>query len=68
MPSAACFFSEFLGAAVLLLVVMATVDKQNAAPPGNLFPLVIFLVILGIGAALGMETGNTCLHSAEALY
>lgn len=67
MPNVACFFSEFLGTAVLLLVVMATVDKQNAAPPGNLFPLVIFLVILAIGSALGMETGNSCLHSAEVL-
>ncbi|KAF8345029.1 aquaporin-like protein [Amanita rubescens] len=57
MPNVACFFSEFLGTAVLLLVVMATVDKHNAAPPGNLFPLVIFLVILAIGSALGMETG-----------
>ncbi|KAF8334403.1 aquaporin-like protein [Amanita rubescens] len=57
VPSASCFFSEFLGTAMLLVVVMATVDKQNAAPPGNLFPLVIFLVILAIGTALGMETG-----------
>jgi aquaglyceroporin related protein len=54
---------------MLVLVVMATVDKQNAAPPGNLFPLVIFLVVLAIGASLGMETGNNCLlHPPEALY
>ncbi len=53
---------------MLLVVVMATIDKNNAAPPGNLFPLVIFLVILALGTALGMETGNTCLRSAEVLY
>ncbi|KAF8639161.1 hypothetical protein AX17_001649 [Amanita inopinata Kibby_2008] len=57
MTSVSCFFSEFLAAAVLMLVVLGTIDKYNAPPPTGLFPLVIFLVILGIGNALGMETG-----------
>ncbi|KAF5392902.1 hypothetical protein D9757_001001 [Collybiopsis confluens] len=56
MTNVSCFFSEFLGTAVLIIVVFAVIDKPNAPPPG-LLPLVIFLLILGIGACLGMETG-----------
>jgi len=56
MTSVSCFFSEFLATAVLVLVVFAVIDKHNAPPPG-LLPLVIFILILGIGASLGMETG-----------
>jgi len=58
MTPVSCFFSEFLATAVMMLVVLATIDKHNSPPPNGLFPLVIFLLILGIGAALGMETGN----------
>ncbi|PFH53456.1 hypothetical protein AMATHDRAFT_73290 [Amanita thiersii Skay4041] len=57
MTAVSCFFSEFLASAVLMIVVLATIDKHNSPPPNGLFPLVIFIVILGIGAALGMETG-----------
>jgi len=57
MTSVSCFFSEFLATAVMMVVVLATIDKHNSPPPNGLFPLVIFLLILGIGAALGMETG-----------
>ncbi|KAF8741061.1 hypothetical protein AX14_005964 [Amanita brunnescens Koide BX004] len=57
MTAVSCFFSEFLATALMMLVVLATIDKHNSPPPNGLFPLVIFLLILGIGAALGMETG-----------
>ncbi|KAK2460762.1 hypothetical protein APHAL10511_007232 [Amanita phalloides] len=57
LTAVSCFFSEFLATAVMMLVVLATIDKHNAPPPNGLFPLVIFLLILGIGASLGMETG-----------
>jgi len=56
MTAATCFFSEFLGTAVLAFVIMAATDKNNAAPPIGLLPLVLFLSLLGLGAALGMQT------------
>jgi len=53
---AACFFSEFLGTAVLLIGTLAALDKGNGPPPVGLVPLVIFLIFLGEGLALGMQT------------
>jgi aquaglyceroporin related protein len=58
MTSVSAFFSEFLGAAVLVSLVFAMTDKKNMAPPQGLAPLYLFILILGIGAALGMETGE----------
>jgi len=57
MTSVSCFFSEFIGTAVLLIVVLAMNDRNNLAVPAGLPPLVLFFLILGIGASLGMETG-----------
>ncbi|KAG6860167.1 hypothetical protein C0995_014839 [Termitomyces sp. Mi166 len=57
MTHVSCFFSEFLTTAVLVIMVLATTDARNAPPPSGLLPLVLFLLILGIGVALGLETG-----------
>ncbi|KAH9173045.1 major intrinsic protein superfamily membrane channel protein [Lactarius sanguifluus] len=57
VSSANCFFDEFIGAFILVFVVFAISDKQNTALHPSLVPLVIFFVILGIGAAFGMQTG-----------
>ena len=43
-----------------MVMILAATDKRNLPPPTGLLPLVLFLVILGIGVALGMETG-VCL-------
>ncbi|KAF5341434.1 hypothetical protein D9758_014749 [Tetrapyrgos nigripes] len=51
------FFSEFLTTALLLIVILAATDKRNCPPPYGLLPLVVFILTLGIGAALGMNTG-----------
>lgn len=58
MTNASCFFSEFLTTAILVIVILATTDKGNGSPPPGLLPLVLFILVLGIGACLGMETGN----------
>jgi aquaglyceroporin related protein, other eukaryote len=52
------FFSEFLATAILVLVILAATDKRNSPPPYGLLPLVIFILTLGIAAALGMNTGK----------
>ncbi|EKM51661.1 uncharacterized protein PHACADRAFT_261926 [Phanerochaete carnosa HHB-10118-sp] len=57
MTSVSCFFEEYLGTTILLLVICAVTDKRNAPPPAGLVPLVLFVTILGIGASLGMQTG-----------
>ncbi|KAF9450558.1 major intrinsic protein superfamily membrane channel protein [Macrolepiota fuliginosa MF-IS2] len=57
MTNVSAFFSEFLTSAVLMVVVLAMGDTANMAAPPGLAPLVLFMLILGIGAALGMETG-----------
>ncbi|TFK40870.1 aquaporin-like protein [Crucibulum laeve] len=57
MTNVSCFFSEFLAAAILMVVVLAMNDKKNCPPPAGLAPLILFILILGIGASLGMETG-----------
>ena len=56
MTAFSCFFAEFLGTAVLVVVVLAATDKKNNAPPNGLLPLTLFLALLGLGVALGMQT------------
>lgn len=58
MTSVSAFFSEFLATAILLIVVFAMCDKKNTPPPNGTAPILLFLLILGIGACLGMETGQ----------
>ena len=53
---AACFFSEYLGTALLVLVLFAVLDKKNGPPPSGLVPLVLFILFIGLGACLGMDT------------
>lgn len=57
MTNVSAFFSEVLATAVLLISVLSIGDPRNAPPPAGLAPLVLFLLILGLGASLGMETG-----------
>ncbi|KAH9980301.1 aquaporin-like protein [Lactifluus volemus] len=57
MSAPNCFFDEFLGTFVLLLVVFAITDKNNGPPPPGLVPLVVFIAILGIAVGFGMQTG-----------
>ncbi|KAI9573563.1 aquaporin [Boletus coccyginus] len=51
-----CFSDEFMGSAVLIISILAVTDKRNAAPPAGLLPVALFIIVLGIGAAMGMNT------------
>jgi len=56
MPNSACFFSEFLGTALLVISVFALTDESNDPPPKGLVPLGLFFAVFCEGASLGMET------------
>ena len=56
MTNISCFFVEFTGTAILAFMIIAAMDNHNMAPPKGLLPLAIFLVLLGLGVALGMQT------------
>ncbi|HOM17282.1 MAG TPA: MIP family channel protein [Thermoguttaceae bacterium] len=48
---------QIVGTALLLLCIMALIDRRNCAPPTNLSPLVIGLVVLVIGITFGYNSG-----------
>ncbi|CAO1619310.1 unnamed protein product [Sympodiomycopsis kandeliae] len=50
-------WSEALASAVLVAVVFALGDKKNLSPPKGTMPIAMFLLLVGIGAALGINTG-----------
>jgi aquaglyceroporin related protein, other eukaryote len=41
----------------MIIAVFAMCDNGNMPPPQGLSPVYLFILILGIGASLGMETG-----------
>ncbi|KIK07086.1 hypothetical protein K443DRAFT_87926 [Laccaria amethystina LaAM-08-1] len=64
MTQVSCFFSEFLATAVLFIMFLALNDKHknknnehNDAPTNGLLPFALFILFIGLGASLGMETG-----------
>ncbi|RDB19769.1 hypothetical protein Hypma_013200 [Hypsizygus marmoreus] len=57
MTNVSAFFEEFLATAVMVILIHASTDRKNSPPPNGLGPLVLFLLILGVGTSLGMQTG-----------
>lgn len=57
LSNASAFFEEFIGAFLLLLVLLSVSDKRNGPPPAGLLPLVLFLTLFGLGIAFGTQTG-----------
>jgi len=56
MTNSSAFFSEFVGTGLLLITILSVLDKQNHAPTGGLLPVALFVLVLGLGCAWGMET------------
>jgi glycerol uptake facilitator protein len=48
---------QIIGTAILLFLVLAISDVRNAAPLANLAPLIIGLLVVGIGMAWGTNAG-----------
>ena len=58
MTNVSAFFDEFIGTALLIIVILAATDKRNGPPPSGLLPLVLFITFCGITAAFGAQTGK----------
>ena len=43
------------------MMVLALADKRNGAPTNGLLPFALFVLFIGLGASLGMETGMLCM-------
>ncbi|KAG9017056.1 hypothetical protein FRB90_001951 [Tulasnella sp. 427] len=56
VSTASCFFTEFVGTAILVLVVFAVTDTRKQALPLLAIPFVLFVTVTGIGASIGMQT------------
>ncbi|KAG0053471.1 hypothetical protein BGZ83_001015 [Gryganskiella cystojenkinii] len=56
VSTTAAFIAEFLGTALLVLVILSTSDKGNT-PAGNTQPLIIGLSLAAIGTSFGYLTG-----------
>jgi len=48
---------QVIGTAILLFLILAITDARNTSPAGNLAPLIIGLLVVGIGMAWGTDAG-----------
>ena len=51
------FRDQIIGTAILLFLILAITDAANTAPAANLAPVVIGLLVVGIGMAWGTDAG-----------
>jgi glycerol uptake facilitator protein len=51
------FRDQIIGTGILLMVIFAIVDTRNLAPASNMGPLIIGLLVVGIGMAIGAAAG-----------
>jgi MIP family channel proteins len=51
------FIDQFIGTALLLLVIFALTDTRNLAPSGNMAPLLVGLLVALIGMTFGFNSG-----------
>ena len=51
------FVDQVVGTAILMGVIFAISDARNVPPPAGLAPLLVGLLVVGIGAAFGFNSG-----------
>ncbi|EIW80890.1 aquaporin, partial [Coniophora puteana RWD-64-598 SS2] len=57
MTNVGAFFSEFMTSAIMMMCILSFSDKKNGPPPSGTAPISLFILILGVGLALGINTG-----------
>ncbi|EED24013.1 aquaglyceroporin, putative [Talaromyces stipitatus ATCC 10500] len=57
VDAATAFFNEFLGMAILSIIILALGDDQNAPPGGGMNALIIGLVIVCMDMCFAFQTG-----------
>ena len=50
---AAGFVDQVLGTAILLFLILAVTDERNQIPGSNMTPIVVGLIVVGIGMSMG---------------
>jgi MIP family channel proteins len=51
------FVDQVVGTAILIMVIFAITDARNAPPVTGMAPLIVGLLVVGIGAAFGFNSG-----------
>ena len=51
------FIDQVVGTAILIMVILGITDSRNAPPPAGLAPVVVGLLVVGIGMAFGVNSG-----------
>lgn len=51
------FIDQIVGTAILMGVIFAISDARNVPPPAGLAPLLVGLLVVGIGASFGFNSG-----------
>ena len=51
------FVDQFVGTAILMLVVLAISDARNAPPAAGMAPLIVGLLVVAIGMSFGFNAG-----------
>jgi MIP family channel proteins len=51
------FIDQVVGTAILVGVILGITDQRNAPAPAGLTPVVVGLLVVGIGAAFGVNSG-----------
>jgi MIP family channel proteins len=51
------FIDQIVGTAILICVIFGITDSRNYAPPAGLAPVIVGLLVVGIGMAYGVNSG-----------
>jgi MIP family channel proteins len=51
------FIDQVVGTAILMGVILGITDTRNTAPPAGLAPFIVGLLVVGIGASFGFNSG-----------
>jgi len=51
------FIDQVVGTAILIMVILGITDSRNAPAPAGLAPVVVGLLVVGIGMAFGVNSG-----------